>query len=789
MFYRIVNILGICLFLSIESRCQSFDSLLERYNNLVPKEKVHIHFDNCVYSPGQTIWYKAYLLNEAEPSDLSKNFYIDWFDEKGKLVERIIAPVIGSCASGNFMVPEGYTGKLLQVLAYTKWMLNFDSAFLFHKIIPIAQSATLQNNRPVIVPGTTLQFFPEGGDLIENITSTIAFKTMNTAGLPVAANGTIYNKNGQAVTRFNTVHDGMGTIKLIHLPGEAYRAEWKDPLGNTQYTSLPLAKTTGIVLSISHESGGWAFTIERSATKEDRFKKISIVAAMDQQIVFRAVANFTEKEKITAQLPTSNFPSGVLQLTVFDINQQPVAERIFFVNNEEYLLKAEVHFDTLNLGKRGKNVYEIDVPDSISTSLSLAITDGESVNDSTGNIISQFLLSDEIKGYIHNPAYYFSSTEDSVVKHLDLVMLTNGWRRFKWEDVLRSKIPALPYQRDTSYLSINGEIEKLSDSKIKKAEFVNLILVGKDSSTQFIFAPLKADGSFGQDNLILFDTTKVFYQLNKTYLPGRKTVTINNNFLPFDSTRQLRYLTTFLSDTSGLARIKSIAEEQKRVNTLMKQTTLKEVVVHAKIKSRIDELNDKYSSGLFSGRDDYKFNVIDDQFIGAYLNVFTYLQGKLPGLTVRNAFSDPSATWRGGRESTYFLDEMQVDASALASISINYVAYIKVVRSGFNPGAIAVYTKKGDDAKTINRGLDFILIPGYSPVKQFYSPNYGEQQNNFVQTDLRRTLYWKPNIQTGAVNKKVTISFYNNDISHTLQLVLEGLAQDGRMIHFSKLLK
>ena len=775
---------------------QLIDSLLGVYDAKVPQEKIHIHFDNHVYTPGQTIWFKAYLMKGVDLSDVSKNFYIDWFDTYGKFLNRTITPIIGASASGSFAVPEKFSGSGLQVLAYTKWMLNFDSAFLFHQTISIVQPAALPNSQQAIVPVTTLQFFPEGGDMVENISSIIAFKAINTAGLPVNVSGKINNKNGQAVANFSTEHDGMGKVYLVPAPGEAYTAEWKDPLGITQFTQLPLAKTKGIVLSVHKESGSWSFSVERAVTGEQQFKKVIVVATMYQHVVFRAVVNFLERKKVTAHLPVIKFPSGVLQLTIFDINQQPIAERVLFVNNEEYRLQADIHFDTLSLEKRGKNVYVIDVPDSIATSLSLAITDGEEGYDTTRNILSQLLLSGEIKGHIHNPAYYFSSTDDRIADQLDLVMLTNGWRRFIWEHVLQSKTPLLTYLRDTGFLSIEGKIDKLSDGKIKRAEFVNLILTAKDSSKQFIFAPLKADGSFGQDNLILFDTTKVFFQLNRTALPGRSTIHINNNFLPFDSTRRLHNRGVFLSDTSGLARIKSIADEQKRADELMKQATLKEVIVRTKVKPRREELNDMYTGGLFREGQSRDFNIVDDKQAGNYQSVFAFLQAKVAGLQINNAYSpNPSATWRRATVS-FFLDEFPVDAATIASIPMTSIAYIKAfdppffgATGGGAGGAVAVYTKKGEDTKNMSFGLDHTLLPGYTPFKQFYSPNYAELQVNFSQADLRRTLYWNPYIHTDAGNKKVVIAFYNNDISHTLQLVLEGLADDGRMIHFNKLLK
>jgi len=783
------------LFILGNAHTQVIDSLLAMYDAKAPQEKIHIHFDNSLYTPGQTIWFKAYLLKGNEISEISKNFYIDWFDENGKLVDRTIAPIIGACASGNFTVPQKFSGNHLQVLAYTKWMLNFDSAFLFRKNITISQPLA-QNAGDAVVPTTSLRFFPEGGDLIENIASQIAFKALNSAGIPMQVNGVIVDKNKQSITTFASGHDGMGKIRLTPLPAEVYTAEWKDPQGNIQNTLLPSAKNSGLVLSVNDEAVSRSFTIERAQVLEDRFKKVMIVATMNQQVVFRATANLTDKQKITANLPTASFPSGVVQLTVFDVNRQPVAERILFVNNSEYLVNAIVHTDTVNLDKRGRNVYSVEINDSSGTSLSLAVTDGDGAYDSSHNIISQLLLSSEIRGQVYNPAYYFSSDEDSVSRQLDLVMLTNGWRRFVWNDVLTGTTPKLIYEKDSGYLSIAGKIDKLSESKIKKAEMVNMILMAKDSTKQFVFTPLHPDGSFREDNLVLFDTTKIFYQLNKTFIPARSHVAINNTFLPYDAAKRTAPVNNFLPDTTGMARIKSIADEQKRLEVLMKQTTLKEVVVHAKIKSRLQEMNERYTSGLFSDGQSRDFNIADDPIAGTFLSAFAYLQGRVAGLQINNAYGgNATATWRRSTVSL-FLDEVPVDATTLSDLPMSNVAYIKV----FNPpffgapgggagGAIAVYTRRGDDTKTMSIGLDYTLLPGYSPVKEFYSPDYAKPKGDFSQGDLRRTLYWAPNIQTNAVNKKVKVSFYNNDISHTLQIVLEGITQDGRIIHVSKLLK
>lgn len=777
------------------AQLQQADSLLAAYNEKLPQEKIHIHFDNTAYLPGQTIWYKAYLQRGNEASDLSKNLYLDWYDETGRILGRNIAPVIGSCASGSYTVSAGYPGSRIRVVAYTKWMLNFDSALLFRQTLPVWQTQ-LQPAAATTISVASIQFFPEGGDLVAGLSSVIACKAVNASGFPVTVQGVVLTHNKEVVASFATEHDGMGRFSLTPVAGENYVAEWRDPQGNLRSTPLPNVTATGIVLRVNQVALLRSFTIQRQSDAEERFKKLTVVATMNQQVLFRAVANLTAKNNLTASLPTSSFASGILQLTVFDAHLQPVAERIFFVNNGEYQVAAAVATDTFSLDRRGRNVYHIAVADTLPASLSLSIVDGGGVQDSSRTIISDLLLTSDIRGYVHNPAYYFSSDEDSVQQHLDLVMLTHGWRRFRWEDVMTANIPAVTYEKDTGYLSITGKIDRLSESKIKKAETLNLVLMAKDSTKQFVFTPLHPDGSFREDNLVLFDTTKIFYQLNRVFLPSGSQVKINNTFLPFDSARRITALASYLPDTSGLARIKAIEAEQRKLTELLRQSTLKEVVVKTKTKTRLQEMNERYTSGLFGTGESRDFLVADDPSGVSYPSVFSYLQGRVAGLQISNPYSpNPAVTWRRSNVSL-FLDEMPVDASALASISMSGVAYVKVFpppffgAAGGGPGgAIAVYMRKGNDTKTQFTGLDYTSLPGYTPVKEFYSPDYSVPQVNFSQADLRRTLLWKPNLSYSGDGRTIEVAFYNNDISHTLQLVLEGMTQEGRLIRVSKTLQ
>jgi hypothetical protein len=806
---KLQTVFVLLLFFSAgQLHAQAIQALLEDYHKKVPQEKVYIHFDNSLYAPGQTVWYKAYLLKDFVPSDLSKNLYIDWLDETGTLISRSVAPVLNSIATGDFTVPEKYTGTRLQVMAYTKWMLNFDTSFLFHQTLRIAAfskngvSAALAGsiqNPGRDVPVTTLQFFPEGGDMVESVTGNLAFKALNSMGTPVPVSGTITNKNKQVVARFSSQHNGAGKLLFTPLPGEVYTAEWKDLQGNNQQTGLPAAKKTGIVLTVINHSATRQFIIERAAVLEERFKTITILGTMNQQLVSKAVVDLSGKNKVTVGISTADFPSGILQITLFDGNMLPVSERIVFVNNEADRLAASIQATALNLEKRGKNTYEVELADTVAATLSVSVTDGNDAYDGSQNILTQFLLSSEIKGHIHDPSYYFSSGEDSIARHLDLVMLTNGWRRFVWDDVMTGKQPQLKYTPDTGYLSITGKIDNITAGKIKKAAIMNIVLEAKDSSQQFLFTPIQPDGSFRQDNLVIFDTTKVYYKLNNEEIPLRSQVTISNTFLPININRN-RSFPNHSPDTSGLARMRSIADQQQQLDSLVRLTTLKEVTVTTKVKTRTEEMEDQYvRSGVFRGGGNARsFNVADDTLGGISSSALAYLQGKVPGLQIRNTGGNPVLIWRGnttqGSSVDLYLNEMRVDASTLLSIPMSNIAYIKTfpppfigASSGGAGGAIVVYTKKGSDVKAIQKGIDFVLLPGYTPFREFYSPNYAETEMNTSKPDLRRTLFWRSNILMDGINKKALFSFYNNDISHSFRIILEGMTTDGRLIYLNKL--
>lgn len=772
---------------------QKLDAPLAQLSEQYQQERVYLHFDKAVYNPGETVWFKAYLMSGIFPSEISKNFYVDWTDTDGNVLFHTATPILEATAKGQFDIPASFKGQVLHVRAYTQWMKNFDTAFLYNKDLRVIQKPVTGTPPKV---ETTLQFFPEGGDLIAGLKSKLAFKATDQWGKPVAVKGSILDGQGNKIDTFFSRYDGMGFVTLESKAGEKYTASWKDASGQVKSTAIPAVKAAGATLSVSGFGPRRSFLVERAADAADNFKTLYVVATLQQQLIYRAKVDLTESSAIGGSIPVNTLPSGIIVLTLFDANWVPVSERICFVNNHNYSFKPDVEIigDTR---KRSKSFIEIDVPDTVSANMSISVTDADLGGDTANNIVSHLLLSSEIKGYVHNPAAYFGSRADSLQQYLDLVMLTNGWRKINWEQIARGQMPAIKFPKDTSFLSFSGKVYGATPSELREAGNINMIFQAKDSSRTLSFLPLRPDGTFSDPGMLFFDTVRVFYQFNsKSKLGSRATVTFLNGLAPapYKITGIPPIYNLITLDTSGFARARYFQQQQARLARLLETTTLEGVTVKSRAKKPADILDDKYTSGMFKG-DGYQFDVLNDVIAQSSFSVFQYLQGRVAGLQINNAMGggDAGATWRGSATS-FFLDEMPVDAQQLSNIPMSDVAYVKVMRPPFfgsfgggAGGAIAVYTRRGGDVKSEpGKGLDSKQLAGYTQFKQFYSPNYAVGDPRHDQADIRSTLYWNPYVLTDPKNHRLTLEFYNNDITKKMRVVLEGINKDGKLLHFEK---
>ncbi|TAE12188.1 MAG: hypothetical protein EAZ67_13175 [Cytophagales bacterium] len=798
---------------------QRFDSVLQKMYDVYPIEKVHLHFDKLMYSPGETIWYKGYVTANNLPTDVSKTLYVDFLDDAGKLLFHRTGPLAVGGSGGQFEIPLEYKGASITVNAYTSWMMNFDTAFIFQKTINIippqesmrasklakqaSQKEQADKLAQVMAAPTNiqLQFLPEGGQWVNGLQGKMAFIAYDAFAKPFAVSGIIKTNTGTVVDSFKAKHNGMGVFTVTPQAGTTYTAYWKDERGKEQQTALPAAVNNGVNLAVTGTNERRNFLITRTDDAPESQRKMVLMAYMNQQLVYRAKIDLTKQSTLGGSIPVSELPTGVLQITLFDANWAPLLERVTFVNNNNYSIDVQAQLVVKNLTKRGKNLLEIKMYDTIGAHLSVAVTDADIPYENANTIYSQLLLAADVRGKVFNPTYYFDNTSEEAKDYLDFVMLTHGFRKYNWQALANNIYPNIQFKKDSAYLSVNGIIRGVSDYEYRLAENITIILQAKDSSKQFLILPIQKNGTFQDSKMLFFDTVNVFYQFNKnTSLASRANIVIGNGLLPWPEKLYSYQSKATLLDTSGMAKQRFWADEQRRLLKLIEGTTLEGVIVKSKPKSAIETLDKKYASGLFAG-DAQAFDLTnprDARALGAQ-NILQYLQGMVAGLQITGAGNmggtGASATWRGSQVQ-FFLDQTPTQIELIMNLPVTDIAYVKVFRPPFfggsgggAGGAIAIYTKRGGgDAGSVPSKLSKVRLAGYSPIKEFFSPDYSQKQEEEV-SDVRSTLYWNPYIKLDAKNKRITVPIYNNDFSKRVRIVVEGMNEDGQLFRFDKIVQ
>lgn len=482
-------------------------SVLEESSTRQVQEKVFVHTDNMCYFVGDTLWYKAYVVraDDLKFTDMSRLLYVELLSPDGIVVERQTVIVSSKgFGSGCFALTDSLYSGFYELRAYTRWMLNFnvtlhrysrDDKFSFYnkqmaadffrqwdglysRVLPVytkpEQAGDYTYKRTYQRPKTRIQkpkkedltvnFYPEGGNLIEGLPNRVAFEVTNQLGEIVNIKGVVTAGDAK-VADIATSHNGRGVF-VVTPAGKRLRASftWR---GKEYKFNLPKAEEAGATMRV----GEGSIAISSSQLPQDRKYGLSIICRgvlkHFQEVVFDASG------KVTITIP--QLPTGVNDITLFDTKGQVLSDRLIFVNNHDYdgnyiTVESEIKnsyspYEQISVSVKAAGVTE-------PTNLSLAIrdtrTDEPTYND--GNMMTDLLLSSELKGFIANPAYYFEADDDKHRADLDLLMMVQGWRKYKWQELSDTIYMKRRYEPETT-LTVEGSVYKmLSISEVQPEE-------------------------------------------------------------------------------------------------------------------------------------------------------------------------------------------------------------------------------------------------------------------------------------------------------------------------------
>jgi hypothetical protein len=783
---------------------QKIVTKLEQYTIKTPQEKVYLHFDKPYYMAGETIWYAGYLFDAINHGidSVSTVLYVDLIDPSvGKVLQSGTMKCQSGMTQGSFTLPDNLPQGTYQVRAYTNYMRNYDDSYFFKRDIKIWQSKpnkATDTEYEQLAKVADLQFFPEGGYLVSDVDCRVAFKAVNVAGHGIEAEGAIMENDTGLVCAFKAENLGMGMVNFIPKAGKIYTAKLKTAVFDTKMATiaLPQVQAVGYVLAVDNVSNKdfvRVVVINNTPKEAANAKSVTLLGHQRGRFCFGSAISEAKKTSII-RIPRSGIPDdGLVHLTLFDPDGKPLCERLIFAQQNKQI-NLKVTADKAMYKPREKVTLTVEATDTLGKpvegAFSIAATDGSQVitTGNEQNIYTHLLMTSDLKGYIEEPASYFKKTDTKSLRALDILMMTQGWRRFDWANVVADKYPTLKYPIEQG-LTIKGQVSR-PNGKISKNVSVTLMVKSFDSKSPFLaLATADSLGNFMFPNLNIQDSAQILVQAVKE--KGGRNLNIRLNTeggvsaqanqsayknLDFDATA----LSDFLKKTGD-----KLAFERKL--KLNKEQMLKEVEITAKRKEPEDSRRALY------GRPSKSIDMTGDNCT-RYATIYNAIEFNVPN--VRTSFSPDDMTTsisiRGSSNVTFLVDGIATDKAFIDALNPCDIEAIDVLRgaeatalvSGGGDAAISILTRRGNSNYNYGNeeavGIITKKYTGYNSPAEFYAPKYDVRIAEHEFTDFRATLHWQPMVKTDATGK-ATVSFWATDAVTSVKVVAEGRSNKGRV--------
>ena len=649
-----------------------------------------------------------------------------------------------------------------------------------------------------------VQFFPESGCLLADTWNRVAFKATGTDGLGAKVSGSIVDNEQKEVATFETQHLGMGFFNLMPEKGKTYTAKIKMENGFQTAVQLPETKADGYTLAVygrENGQGAQADTVlirinTNAETLAKGAQQLSLIA-QSGGTVYAALPINVSKTTISLHMPIKQVPSGILQFTLFSPTGTPINERVFFVQKEDNMQLKVVETDKRDYKKRDQVSLAIastnPTGQAISGNLSVAVISEDAVPSDETNvntIYSQLLLKADIKGYVEQPNYYFYNANEKTRENLDLLMLTQGYRRFVWKDVLAGKTSDAVYKAEKIVNAVTGQLKTLSNKPLANGTVTLLnnkygILRDTVSNQQ---------GKFSFDNLIILDGTE--FTLRGRNPKGGKLVEVlvdkagSQPVTPNPNVGDLNADILSLVKTS-LETSRALDEELEKHGMLSRVQQLREVSIRAKSKMAYgNTIKESQADEIYRPDSRRPCKTLMDCLMrmdGSRVN-FVYKQGTdkyddcgplyIP-MFQREQYTViiDGMTIAPCDYQTFFTGDHPADIDKVYFSHESKGVSAKLTGTGTFGPVMAVFTRTGNFRRGYDPSVITYFPKGYDNAKEFYSPKYNVQNASNL-PDQRSTVYWNPSVITGREGK-AEISFFNSDQTGSYLVVVEGINGQG----------
>ncbi|MGY6744378.1 MAG: TonB-dependent receptor plug domain-containing protein [Cecembia sp.] len=719
---------------------------------------------------------------------------------------RVVNNALQALAGENLKFELLNREKVLQTGSFQldgegKQTLNFDLPASELKQVTALQLTQEENeaysiSRKFILPfpvsSMDVQFLPEGGDLIAGFNNKVAVRAIYPDGSPIQLKGKISSADNEITFETNasglghfSINPGLDEKILVELESSA--GKFTKPLGEV--------KSKGINLAVDNSNPNLLNVLIQAKDYLDISPsgEALLVVHARGRIGYMQVLDL--RNGVTgARINKSQLPTGINQVTIFEPEGTPLAERLAFIGLEQNVSLA-LEAKEVNTRPRGKNSWKLTIDGEAfeGGNYSIAVVDANELpGEINSNIISYLKLESELKGTIHEPKQFFGSSRDDA--GIDLIMLTHGWRRFNWQEVLAGKVENNHFIEQG--INITGQITPKNEGR--RGLTGGLINVfSKGSNEDFLAVEFGENGKFIIDDLEFQDTTLLTLSANDRRHKELVNLEIDPPLSKYVNWPGFSPKIDQFQISPAVREYLMTADKRRAAEASygdFREIQIDEFVVESqKFNAVEEEITRVY------GRGDASLTPSDIGGFEAFRDVWELLQGRFAGVRVipDPLSGAPTIRIRGvgsvqaGTQPLILLDNVPIEASFASSISPRDLAAVEIFKdaatlavfgAGGANGAIALYTKRGAGMEPVGDGVMNVRFPGYSVSKEFYIPRY--DQENSPAPDYRTTLYWNPRIQW--TNNSANIEFFNNDVVQKFKVVVQGMDRFGRLSYLEK---
>jgi hypothetical protein len=780
-------------------------------------EKVYLHIDRSIYTSGEDIWFKAYVIdpstNKLSPN--TNNLHVELISPVNQVTLSRIISIQNGTGYGDFSLNDSIVSGRYRIRAYTNQMRNFSEEFFFLKevmiINPYDNAEDLKPPIQKIKNKIDINFFPEGGSLVDNVTSKVAFKAVNALGNGCDVTVKLYSNSGDLITTFNSGHLGMGYFNIKPVSGFNYYTVVQSKDGAEKKVTLPNSFPKGVVLRT-------LVTPDRKLilTVSTNEATLPLLSGHDLSVnlSLRNLVNKTTIIKINSlinnfSIPLDSIPDGILRVTLSVPDGLPLCERLVFLEKQNNAVLI-ISTDKSDYNPHEKVISKISLSGDPSFSgageFSFSAAEEKFTDNSSPyprSIASWFLLESDVRGTVEEPSYYFDLDNNKRLQDLDLLLLTQGWRDFKWKyDSLNA------FNNEIGFI-ISGNLKRILNNNPIDGVDMSLGLFS-EHTTEFFKTETDSKGLFKFENLDINGTAQ-------TYISSAaqgKVFIDHLRYKPPDilsensDTFELSLVETDFSAIQQEANVKLNNLKKYKVNDTLK---IGEVFITAKRKETPQEIRVRESRKIYSAPDkEIIVTPAQENYAG---DVFSFISGRLGGVRVVRAV-DPCSVYfpddaevfireqfiietkicnkkeiKIKRGAIILLDGYEIIPENLVSIltlPMNIVDRVDVLVAsplfgmrGAN-GVINIITRTGIRRDPVKQSPSsvYTIVKGFDIPRIYYSPKYDNKTEQSFIPDYRTTIFWEPVIKVEK-NKSVIIEYFNADKSMTIDVIVEGVTKEG----------